>query len=552
MKIIDNNISTSIIVIIVFFIALEQSFSISIEHRFFKIRLGVLLSNAILCALSIVLNVELMDVVDDNFVLIVRTLQILWLFVAFFIGYFFVTNSIKSAYSSSIYNENSHKKVDIDAPKWINKFWFLCTIFMEMALFLCCIIAFSTRDILYINVLWTITFLMAVIGAILVLFSLIDIRIKSKRIASSKIDSLRNSKLNQMNRLIVIMIILCLMVIIACGINLIILINHLTKSKLITDSLYSTVIDNTLDYITYMVCLLFIEILLVFWTYKSSSINYCLYPIYGYKKDIIVSNASFFIDKNTLCYVFCKHIIEGADNKRIILHLKQKAENKMLTTNTRPTKSSFFSSANDSNKYHMQSNMENSNENTLEIETENKEIEKPKNKMKIKIILYDFDGVLTTQCKYRYFEHWNDNDITSLTRKHMNTIFGNDKRINVLKNNFKKWNQNGYTKQKIITFETTNKILKILNKIGLNVYFNDIQNDIIGCDNQEKEKFSIKYFILKLINMQNIGYDEILYISADHENVTHFNNINLCQCYHIKLNGGLNQNDINIIHKYYY
>eukprot|EP01084_Bolivina_argentea_P213548 362639_1 len=137
----------------------------------------------------------------------------------------------------------------------------VCTICMEITIFICYIIAFTTKDIIYINILWTIAFLMGVIGAILVLLSLIDIRLKSKKIAKNN-----NKKLNKMNRLITTMIILCLIVMIACTINITILINHLSKSSKRTGSLYSTVIDNVLDYITYMICLLFIEMSLVFWT----------------------------------------------------------------------------------------------------------------------------------------------------------------------------------------------------------------------------------------------------------------------------------------------
>eukprot|EP01084_Bolivina_argentea_P250597 419946_1 len=270
-------------------------------------------------------------------------------------------------------------------------------------------------------------------------------------------------------------------------------------------------------------------------------------PIYGYKKNKILENHNFRIEKNNLCYVFCKHVIDKADNKRLILRKQIKQLNSIDTPTTRPMKSSILSS-----KYH--SKFSNIDSNTEMIDFQTTEIPIDETEMrKIEIILYDFDGVLTTECKYRYFEHWNDNDITSLTRKHMNTIFGDDKRINIIKNNFIKWKNNG--KQiKIISYENTNKINRILNKIGLDKYF-DKENDIIGCDNKifdDETKFSIKYFILKLISMQQIEYDEILYISADEENVTHFKNINLCQCYHIKLNGGINENDIKLIDTYYY
>lgn len=85
--------SATIIIFVILNISLEQTCSISTNTHLFKMRICVLLSNTLLFVLSFVMNLDLLRIdniinLNNEFVLIVRTLQIIWLFIACFIGYF--------------------------------------------------------------------------------------------------------------------------------------------------------------------------------------------------------------------------------------------------------------------------------------------------------------------------------------------------------------------------------------------------------------------------------------------------------------------------------
>ena len=241
---ISLHVCTTLICFIVFGVSLEQSCSLSIRHRLFKIRIGVLLSNAILCILSIVLNFDLLRTsnhitfLDTNFVLIVRTLQVIWLFVAYFIGYYFVVYSINSAYkassfisetssastsSSSSIGSSSPNIIKLRAPDWMSRFWFILTVFQEISLFLCYIIALATSDITYIHFVWITAFGFCVVGALLVLFAMVDIR-KYVWKKTRNSDGINMKNLQKLQRLMMIMIILCIVIIVLSLLNFVIFI----------------------------------------------------------------------------------------------------------------------------------------------------------------------------------------------------------------------------------------------------------------------------------------------------------------------------------------
>mmetsp|Transcript_28751 Transcript_28751/g.45489 ORF Transcript_28751/g.45489 Transcript_28751/m.45489 type:complete len:462 (-) Transcript_28751:1692-3077(-) len=335
------HVSTTIIVMIVFSVSLEQACSLSIKNRLFKIRVGVLISNAILSVLSIVLNLDLLrtgghiSFLDAHFVLIVRTLQIIWLSLAFFIGYFFVIYSISSAYRSStlLYSANQagsesppndHSR---KIPNWMIRFWLVCTILVEIVIFLCFIIAFSTSDIFYIHICWICSFLFTIIGALLVLSALFDIikyvykKTEAPSLAMHDNVTVSANKLNKLNRLLITMMVLCVASITAATINLVTIINHLNKiyqqhhQLQRPGTLDSTAIDNVADYVSYFLILLCVEVSFVIWTYKPNAVNYCLFCCCagcGHQKYA----QSFHLDKSTMCYAFCKACLEDAERKR--------------------------------------------------------------------------------------------------------------------------------------------------------------------------------------------------------------------------------------------
>ena len=590
------HIITTILVLIVFSFSLEQACSLSIQHNLFKIRIGVLLSNAILSVLSIVLNFDLLRIngdinfLDSDFVLIVRTLQILWLFIAFFIGYFFVTYSIDSAYKSSnryINNEkeniinkknnnnnnnnnDDHININIITPSWIRKFWLICTIFMEITLFLCYIIAFTTTDIFYIHICWISSFTFSIIAALLVIFALIDIRkyvynkTKQRILSLYKNNNNNNNnnshkKLEKLNRLLVTMIILCIIMIIASIINLVIMIRHIidldeSKNLFRESTLSSTAIDNVEDYISYFLILLCVEISFVFWTFKPNSINYCLF-ICCYNNDNN-DDDDIKVNKDTICYAFCRTCIDNAVNhkrRRIRIRKQQQDKPKVNNDNNNNNvqrQSTVTTTEQQQQQQQQQQQHEriNSSNNISitnmvqqSINIQNNIIENDQSiTTKIKIILYDFDGVLTNK-KHRYFEHWTQIDVEALTKEHLNTIFGSDQRINYLYQHFNFLISNNI-KIFCISNENSSKIWTIFKKLNFENVFN--KECIISCNSSK-----ITLFILDLIKKEEIDNDQLLYISANHENIRHFLNINLCTTYQINSNYGIlsNNDDHDII-----
>eukprot|EP01083_Nonionella_stella_P066154 174006_1 len=550
----DNNtgvpipihISTTVIVVIVFGVALEQACSLSIKHELFRIRIGVLLSNAILCVLSLVINFDLLrednhiHFLDTDFVLIVRTLQIFWLFIAFLIGYAFVTNSINSAYKSSSYISVSSEALSSSpntnilkqkTPSWMSKCWAICTVIEEIVLFLFYIIAFTTTDILYFQLCFVSAFSSAIIGAVLVVFALIDILkyvYHKTRNNDKRHTNVRNLK--KLNRLLVTMIILCSLVIALSSYNLYLLIQHITR--LINDenhfregTLESRALDNVTDYISYFLILICIEIIFVFWTYKPSAVNYCLFCCFGYKR-YSNSKLSFRLDRNTLCYAFCKYCIDDAERKRVQLQLQVQNLNlnveqkQIITNNTHATTTEITAVS--------------PRESALSL-----------TQYKIKIVLYDFDGVFTNQT-HRYFEHWTEQQVAALTKQHLNIIFGSNERISNLVQHFtlvSSQNVQIYCIHK----ETNSKINTIFKKLQFDPYFDNTTT--IGLDSANSES-QVKLFILKLIKMKHIDNHHLLYISSNHENVQHLSDINLCVTYGVLADHGIDQSDLNRIQKY--
>eukprot|EP01084_Bolivina_argentea_P206882 353100_1 len=275
----------------VFSVALEQACSISIDHPLFRVRVGVLLSNALLCVLSVVINVDLLreeghiDFLDDDFVLIVRTLQVFWLFVTFLIGYGFVTDSIQKAYklSSRIAVTPSREQLQHimsrRAPSWMSKFWALCTVIQEIALFIFFIVAFTTQDIIYFHICWICSMIMGAIGGVLVIVALFDIirYVYHTTNHIHEVHSIDTTNLNKLKRLLMVMIILGILIITLSTVNVGLMLNHLVHlsedGHLYREgSLKSRALDNVNDYVIYFCILIFIEMIFVFWTYKPAAV----------------------------------------------------------------------------------------------------------------------------------------------------------------------------------------------------------------------------------------------------------------------------------------
>merc|ERR1712228_1132929 len=135
----------------------------------------------------------------------------------------------------------------------------------------------------------------------------------------------------------------------------------------------------------------------------------------------------------------------------------------------------------------------------------------------IDVILFDFDGVLTNK-DHRYFEHWTDYDLQTLTKTNLKTTFGDDARINELMLHFEFLTANN-VKIYCIANETCKKVLAIFEKLGFDKWFD--KDTIIGSDHHLIEVNSkIKLFILKLIQQANIHLCATYFISS---------NIGLCQ-----------------------
>ena len=82
-----------------------------------------------------------------------------------------------------------------------------------------------------------------------------------------------------------------------------------------TGPLKSRVLDNTLDYLSYVLILDFFNLALIFWTYRGHAINYCCFCC-DYKRYATNEYRKVDIDTTVLCFLCCGGLIETADDKR--------------------------------------------------------------------------------------------------------------------------------------------------------------------------------------------------------------------------------------------
>lgn len=515
----------------------------------------------------------------------------------------------------------------------MTKFWFICTILMELLLITCFVIAIITERIEYIQIIWIAAYGFCVIGILLVITALINIRLNVKKKTQNKYQNVttnnninnnieskekRNKKpikmhtsihLSKLTRNITLIIILSLILIFVASLSFITLIIHLLQTMHLNGierTIYAiSPMCSLPSYISFIISITSFNIGLIRWTYQPSSINYCLfcccYLRYRYKQnsedDMNDNDDELKLDENTLCYVFCKKCLDSAMRKRQkFIELKQqkiieiknkKLENEQngmdqndLTIEVDDDDDNKNDNDNDTNQLHVISNklfidesiishksntfnrlrasitrgktqtITDFTPNTTSIlqQVGDESVDDEEDERKIKVILYDFDGALSMESRYRYFEHWTDDDVDVISTELLNKLFGDNNRINELNLHFKELNQNNI-QIFCISNDNISKINIILNKIGLNEYFN--YNNIIGNDhkliNNDKINYKINLFILKLIKLKNINNDELLYVSSNNQNIIYLKNNNFCKTYHVYSNDGLNKNDLKII-----
>ena len=128
--------------------------------------MGVFFSASLLTILAIVLNFDLakdagLIALDKSFVLIVRVLMVIWLIVAFCVGYFFVLHGIRIVFFQQT------------PPRLLMRLWAALTIAQLIICLVCFFIAFVTVDVYPLKVLFTSAFAFTIAASLLTLAPLI-------------------------------------------------------------------------------------------------------------------------------------------------------------------------------------------------------------------------------------------------------------------------------------------------------------------------------------------------------------------------------------------
>jgi len=556
------HIPTTIGVLMIFIVAVEQACSISVRSSIFKVRVGVMISNAVLLIWAIALNIELLreegriHFVDGSFVLVVRTLQMLYMLIVFLIAYYFVTYSIQSAYKSSLAlhwrrSNESRKR----APKWMSKLWLCCTVIAEIVLFGCYVLAFALSDVVFFHFAVLVACAMALMGCALVIFALFDIRKQTRRqterVSMESADSavtVQADKLRKLRRLLVTMIVMAFIIMACAIINLYIVGRHIYE---LYDSgcllgqregtLTSSAIDNTGDYLSLFAILMCIGMGLVFWTYKPSAVNYCAYCC-RYRHFADKQQHPALEDmKLTLCYALCPLMLDEAERKRRMLiralpqieataghftHRRDTAQSTgpMLDKKendqeiVRDGRQSVFSMAISVTKM-------------LSVTNDRKLVDTLTESGSIQVIFYDFDGALTTD-KNQYFAHWSAKDVSALQRPHLFDLFGSEERMDALRDHFGRMTGKGIRMGLVSDVYTRHKMKIILSLLDYDRFFSEIMgidHDLIT--NEPTNHNRVQIFLIKWMRAHSVANSSVLYVTANEENCRLFANNGTCNTY---------------------
>ena len=120
---------------LIFLLSMQQLCSASMDSLVIKYRAGVACSCFTFLIVSISLNFELakdageIEIAND-FVLIVRTLMVIWCFIAFILAYWFLNHAVRAAYKST------HGIVKLHISLFLSLYLMYLFVFFALLLFL--------------------------------------------------------------------------------------------------------------------------------------------------------------------------------------------------------------------------------------------------------------------------------------------------------------------------------------------------------------------------------------------------------------------------------